>query len=179
LRYFIFIFLFYCISCRHKNALIDASIIEKSSINPPFWLQTPPGSLEAESDVFELVFQKSSVLELGLGLKQARESGVLEFKQSLADLAIRDLKSKAKCKEPEVVGDIIEKTVHRLASDSVNDANIADMYFEQRTLSQVSGHSGTFYNVFVFLSAKKESYLALRDGAAEVLSKNSRLSSCF
>lgn len=172
LGFITFLFINSCIVAPHKEM-----ILERSQKDRPEWAQDN-WQEESDAESIKLIFKKTGIYNLNLGLKQAQSSAVLQtsylIMSNIQKSLLKKLSSSSKISDKErnsILKELYQITNYRKIALKSQPALPKDIYWEYQQ-KDTDNSSERFYTVWVLLSVSKTDYESALTATALSLTKS-------
>ena len=169
------------LSCKHSLEPNESRLTEKSRFVRPDWLALPEGIIARQDGQSEMVYRKNRVLDLPLGLKQARDASLEIFASRLSEEALKLVgdNSRVACLARDSSRKHrVEESVLKVFREGIDDQCIRDIYFEGGSAVSTEIPGEKTYAVMVYLSLSEKFVQKLNRQVATVLKQEQVSSPC-
>ncbi len=154
-------------------------VVEKSHLLKPVWLKSSPEGLHFTGDSVTFLYTKDYVLELPLGLQQAQEAALLEFRSSIARSNMTELLGASECSIPSQEWTKLDRFAFELSQLEVQEKTIKGVYFEGGKKELTNHLPQKFYEISILLEIPMFQFSKIREDIVRFARKNQQLATCF
>lgn len=159
-------------SCVGKAPEFDSNVIEASKKEPPYWVGLKLNKLHRVRGNVIHITRKSLVLNLGLGIKQARIEAVNNFLMTLRGFIGDRIKDLARKKGVKVLNKgylnkLLSKAITSLSKDNIS---IYDIYFQRLSKERyLDDNDSSFYRIYVLIRMNPVQFESFLGALAETM----------
>ncbi len=174
------VFLVYLLgSCKHIPSKTGFEVVEKSHLSKPLWLRYGGGELIESDQFMRFTYKKDLVLELPLGIQQAQEAALAEFRQKITQDHLKSVFNSSLCQRTQVHGSRMEQRASVFTQNEIRENAVRDLYFEGGWRELKNGSPQKVFEISVLLEMPIATYVSIKDRLSSIVQEEPNNLSCF